>query len=366
MWRKRRGAIISSVLLTTLATLAGCAPMGPGMVPMDRAGYNDTITESWKQQILSNIVKIRYVEPMFFVDVGDIVAGYSMETTGSAAIARTWIDPKTLVDTSNLSLGVSGKYTDRPTITYKPMTGAPFRRAVMLPMPLRNVALGIESGISANFLVSLGVRSINGLRNEYLTPMEHKPAEDDFTRVVKIISQLQLANAVHVKNEPAKKNEDAKLVLLLGGMRPSAEVRSLISELQGLLDLDPALLEYELVGVPTSKNRGQIALQAYSMMQIMANVAARVDIPPEDIVSKRAVPSLTGWSDSGALGGVAVRCSTTKPEQAFAAINFHGRWFWVDDHDLATKRVFSFLMLAFTLMEESRGSTTPQLTIPVQ
>lgn len=366
MTPKRRGVLLKYALLTTLAALAGCAPIGPGTVPLDRAGYNETITESWKQQILLNIVKIRYVEPIFFVEVGDIVAGYTLETGGSLSFMRTWDDPKTLVDTTTFGAGVSGKYTDRPTITYKPMTGAPFRRAVMSPMPPRNVALGIESGISANFLISLGVRSINGLRNETLTPQGHHPASAEFTRVVDLLSRLQVANAVHVKHQPAARGGEVRLMLALGGMKPSPEVLSAVSELQSLLDLDPSVREYELVGVQNNANRREIVLQTYSLMQIMANLAARVNVPPEDIASKLAMPSLAGAPSSGVLAGVAVQCSETRPGQAFASVHIHDRWFWVDNHDLATKRIFSFLTLVFTLMEENRGASSPQLTIPVQ
>ena len=43
----------------------------------DRFDYNnETLTESCKRQILLNIVKMRYVDPVSFVDVGQIVTGY--------------------------------------------------------------------------------------------------------------------------------------------------------------------------------------------------------------------------------------------------------------------------------------------------
>lgn len=45
-----------------LAALSGCASIGPGKIVSERTRYNASITESWKQQILLNIVKIRYVE----------------------------------------------------------------------------------------------------------------------------------------------------------------------------------------------------------------------------------------------------------------------------------------------------------------
>ncbi|MCJ8499742.1 hypothetical protein [Desulfatitalea alkaliphila] len=332
----------------------------------DRTGYNASITESWKQQLLLNIVKIRYVEPLFFVDVGDIVAAYSLETGANVGFSGSMFGLSGTGDTSRLELGISGKYTDRPTITYRPLTGTAFRKGVVSPIPVRNILLGLNSGISAEFLFEMSVRGINGLRNEAHLPGAHLPVQSAFQRVVQIISRLQMLDAVRVTSRSLQSDEPPILVLALGGWHSSYETNALVRELQDLLGLDPALNEYVLTAGHPVRKDNVIALQTFSLMQMLAAVAARIQIPEPDLVKGRAIPGASQHPETAGMGAVAVKSSSTRPDQAFVSVRYRDHWFWVDDSDLGTKRVFSFIMLAFTMLEDVRAPSVLQLTIPAQ
>lgn len=357
---------IAALVASVLVALSGCASIGPGKITSDRTGYNASITQSWKQQILLNVVKIRYVEPLFFVDVGDIVAAYSLETGGNVGFSRSMFDLSGSGDSSKLDLGVSGKYTDRPTITYRPLTGAAFRKGVISPIPVRNVLLGLNSGISTEFLFTLSVRGINGLRNEAHLPGTHVPGDSSFQRVVESLSRLQILDAVHVTSHEPDPIREPCLSLVLGGRRPTAEASGLIRELQDLLDLDPKRDTYAVTSGSLHRGRDVVTLQTYSLMQILAAVAARVRIPQGDLDAGRAIPGVPFSADKAMLDRISVRSSLKRPAEAFAAVRYRGHWFWIDDSDLETKRVFSFIMLAFTLLEDDRALNPPQLTIPAQ
>ena len=51
------------------------------MVTRDRFNYNTAISDSWKEQTLLNIVKLRYADMPVFVAVTSVVSGYTLESS---------------------------------------------------------------------------------------------------------------------------------------------------------------------------------------------------------------------------------------------------------------------------------------------
>src|SRR5208283_5701000 len=113
--------LASALAGAVVLALTGCQSIGPATVPRDRSDYSSSIGDSWKRQTLLNIVKLRYVDPPIFVDVGQIVAGYQFST--SANVGAGWASASSVTPNRALTVGVQGLYTDRPTITHVPLTG---------------------------------------------------------------------------------------------------------------------------------------------------------------------------------------------------------------------------------------------------
>jgi hypothetical protein len=125
-----RQRLLAVLLLVGATALSGCRSIGPQTVPRDRYDYSGSISESWKRQTLLNIVKLRYLDPPIFVDVGQIVAGYSLETSGNLG---GQLSSSGAIQGNSLAIGGAARFTDRPTVTYIPLTGDKFVKALMTP-----------------------------------------------------------------------------------------------------------------------------------------------------------------------------------------------------------------------------------------
>jgi hypothetical protein len=75
-----RTGMTKLALVVGIACSVSCAHLGPKSIAVDRFDYSTEIANSWKQQTLLNVIKLRYMDLPVFVDVASVVAGYSMQT----------------------------------------------------------------------------------------------------------------------------------------------------------------------------------------------------------------------------------------------------------------------------------------------
>ena len=353
------GALASAIAITLFT---GCHSIGPATMPRDRSGYSDALSESWKRQTLLNIVKLRYLEPPIFVDVGQIVAGYSLETGLSAAGQVS----KTGAGDQFAAIGGHVLFTDRPTITYTPLTGNKFVRGLITPLPPESVFFTIQSGWPADGVMFAAVAEINGLKNQASSINGISPPDPEFLQVLALMRKLQLSGGVATRiKQDAQKQQTSILTFRTRNVPP--QTLADIGELRRLLRLDKDATEFNLVFGPTATNDKEVAVLTRSMMQQLGTMASQVDVPAQDVSQGSAVP---GWeavaSNTNAVRLIQIRSSQSRPPHAFVSVNYRGHWFWIDDWDLKSKRVFSFMMMLFTLADTGEKEPLPLITIPAQ
>ena len=346
-------AIVGAVALT------GCTHIGPTTLAVDRFDYGTAIADSWKQQTLLNIVKLRYMDLPVFVDVSSIVAGYSVQTgvTVNGVLSSTGA-----VQGNYAGIGGQAVFTDRPTITYVPMTGEKFLRGLIAPIDPKKIFYMLQTGYAADFILGLTVESLNGVRNRSTTGGDVREADPEFVQALALLREVQASGAFGMAVEQDQAKGSTGVVFFRREEVPT-EAAAKAAEIRRLLKLDPDQQKFALTYSPVRGASTELAVNSRSMLQIMNAFASYVDVPEEHLMSHRALPSLGRASDRQQ---VRIYSGVEEPAAAFATVRYRDHWFWVDDSDWQTKRALTAVMFFFTLADTGANENLPLITIPAQ
>lgn len=358
---RRRVVARIGVGIAIAALVAGCASIGPGTVAVDRFDYSTAIADSWKQQTLLNIVKVRYMDLPVFVDVASVVAGYSLQT---GVTVNGVLSSDRAVQGNYLGAAGQGIYTDRPTITYVPLTGEKFLRGLITPIDPKSIFSMLQSGYAADFILGLTVESLNGVRNRSTAGGMLREADPEFVRALQLIREVQVEGAVGMRIEDTTAKGKTGVLFFRGDDVPQSIVDK-STELRQLLRMSPDQNRFTLIYSPVRGGPAELAVNSRSMLQIMMAFASYVDVPRQHLDANWAMPALDA-GEGKRTQAVRIRSGVEPPANAFAAVRYRDHWFWVDDGDLMTKRAFTAVMFFFTLAETGGNENLPLVTIPAQ
>jgi hypothetical protein len=349
------------VVFLSAVLASGCASIGPGSVPRDRVNYANAIADSWREQMLLNIVKLRYFDAPAFMEVSSVIGSYTLQG-GINAQGRVY--GRTTTSTSReplASLGISGSYADHPTITYTPITGRKYIDSLLRPIPPEAIFAMIQGGHAADFILGLSVEAINGIYNSSSRLLQGRPEDQRFRQVIEALRRIQDAAALEIRTE----TRDRKEVTLLAfrsdaGPETDKDIR-LVRETLGIA---PQVKELR-VGFGAAPGKvDQITLLTRSMLKILANISSGVDVPKEDVAEGRAIGAPAAGGESRPFAIAHVHSGSERPLDAYAAVRYRDRWFWIDDRDLGSKRVFTFLLVFSSIAESGAVPQVPVITIP--
>ncbi|MBI5315241.1 MAG: hypothetical protein HZB34_04655 [Nitrospirae bacterium] len=346
--------------MAILLSLSGCMNFGALTLDRDRFDFTQAVANSWKQQTLLNIVKIRYADTPIFLDVGQIVSGYQLVSTVQAGGTVFPSGP-----TPNFfNLGAQGQYTDRPTITYVPLTGSQFIRTLMTPIPPIRLFELVESGYPIDMLLNVCAQSINALSNAR-GGGRARPADPEFAKLLKSLRQIQESGAVGIRAEPEQDKKGGGLVLSFPLKTIPPEIQAERATVKRLLGLNPETTEFRIIYGTVHERDDIVAIQTRSGMQILRELSSHVQIPEEHQKQQRAYPQAMVSPDGQEAPPPLIRImsGTSKPAEAFAIIRYNDLWFWIDNHDLRSKGTFTFLLILMTLADTGEKAPSPIMTI---
>jgi hypothetical protein len=207
------------------------------------------------------------------------------------------------------------------------------------------------------------VHSINGIRSRFGSGARAREADPEFYQLVEKLRNIQQSGEIGLR---VKKTGDQTASFIILGRKPNPAIEADRAEVRKLLGLDPKANEFSVVYGSVATNDKEIAILSRSMLEILSDLASYIDVPASDVEQKRTFPSLAPEFANGVPVPPLMRIlsSRQKPDDSFAAVPYRKEWYWIDDKDFASKKLFSFIMFLFTLTDTGDKQGAPIITVP--
>ena len=358
MWAKKNKTLFIgfAAVLVSFVTV-GCRTIGPSTIGEARFDYTEAISSSWKKQMLLNLVKIRYGDTPVFLDVSSIINQYALETELNGGLSWNAFLP---TDSQNVS--VRSRYSDRPTITYNPMTGEKFTRSLLTPIPPTSILALVQGGWPVDRILQICAQSINGIDNHAGHASFSREADPDFYHLMTQLKAIQKRGGVGVRIE--KKEKDIDTIIFFEA--EDKDIQQEVAKLKKLLNLNTELNEFKLVYGRLPQSSNELAILSRSIMEILLEMGTYIDVPQKDLDEGRILPVLSSTIEKEfkILPLIQIHSSLEKPDDAYLAVQYREFWFWIDDRDPRSKGILTFMLILFSLAETGGPSQAPLLTIP--
>jgi len=402
--------IVVRLLAVLLLGSSGCA-MGPRALQFNRQKYNESVARTNREELLLNLVRLRYGDTPEVLPIGSIATQLSWDYSANASGAVGQ-------DASNvLNLAGRAAFAERPTVSYA-MPQKDVINGFLNPLTTETLFVLTYTGSPAEEVMSVVVKNINKVENAMsaggLTP-EVAPEFEEFRWLIQNVSELRRRRQLEVgrlqrltpvadpvprdsltvadfqtayENNYVYKPTDVNQTMVLHKKEnatflrfaPEALYSEEYLEIVRILQLAPGLTRYELnlalegqlldEQIP-SEGRREILLSIRSLLEIMFFLSNGVDVPVAHVAKGLVTITI---NDQGCPfdwqqvldNRFRVLTSKQKPHQAAVAVKYRGHWFYIDDRDHTSKSTFILLRKIFALQVQAGGvESLPILTLPI-
>jgi len=403
--------------------LQGCA-VGPALYKTSFTQYNDAVRQTLDEQMLANLVRMRYLQSPIFLQVSSVNASFSV---GGNVGASGRFDSGAS-DSYGASIG--GSYSENPTISFSMPESREYYGRLLAPLSADQITSLVLAGFDSELVLRTTARGLNRLRN-LSTELTDAPVEplshSQFRESIRLIKQLRsegivdlelgakaamwsssvaadmtqerprvelLKQIIYAMSNDAEivRGEDGQwqtyrferhMALRFGSAAKDSPDARRLRELLGL-EADRynfPIVEPEMVNAEKAKSVigqvpgaldpetvwAEIGLRGRSMMEIMQAAAKEVQVPDEDIERGTATAnrSQDPQSAEGASDWLVIKSSDSEPSGSSLGIQYRDHWFYIDDTDLQSRETFAMLTALFAVVGGTVPGAHPVLTLPV-
>ena len=193
--------------------------------------------------------------------------------------------------------------------------------------------------------------------------MVGRKGDPAFFELLDILHGLQEIDGMAMRSRFINNKE--KIVIIF--KTPTSETAAgILKRIKAHLGLDMEKMEFPVVHGGNAVNDQEIAIQGRSMLQIMTEYAASIDVPDSHISEGRVYGiEQQGGEQGRLLPLISVHNGAEKPADSFVSVPYRNRWFWIEDRDVGSKAMFHFLMIIFSFTERGEsGQVAPVVTVP--
>ena len=384
--------------------------MGSWAMRGTRLQYNESFSHTSSQEMLLNIVRMRYGEVPTFLDLPIINSVTEARMNGTGAQPAD--SPLQGIFGGNFGL------RDEPTLSYQPRSGDNLAESMVQAFPAE-LLLDVSPGNDRRTFLLAFVDSINGVRN---SPTATSPASrilepnDEFRHAVDLFTGLENRGAFkvrvakhHTESHGAvpvsavlgqdmvlaakegyvyeKADDQVTLVkrgkLMAMAINPEETEAADVQELERVLGLEIGRSAYTFKSREDAEidmNMGSavglaedatdtMAMNVRSGYQVLAFLSKGVDVPDAHV--RRCSVQLFQGPDGRPFDGrqltrglFHVCVQKHRPLRSDLAVHYRGHWFYIPEDDVQSRATLNLLKLAIDLQSEA-GQTGPVLTLPL-
>jgi hypothetical protein len=402
--------LVGVVMLAACTSVSGC--LGPKAVRYTRMKYNEVVRDTNDEQLLMNIVRLRYADSPVFIDLPSITSQFELAGQGNYLGGYGNQEP------GRASLGFGElSLRDTPTLSYHPREGREIAKSMLTPISSDLFSV-VNAGADIEQLLLLAINDINDVPNAPRATTLTPKVPDDNTRFVtgiRLLTSLRQRDGTELAfgtNEESDGASDpipersvqgrdllnaakdgyvyrakgkGRVTLLkrekdlVLKIRPEFVDSPEMAEVARIFDLKPRQKLYKIKSelseeaykaLPKTEGRETIYMNMRSVLQIMTFLSKGVCIPDDHVISG-VVPITPGpdgqpfdWT-SVTAGHFLVHVQKHRPRAAEVAVQYRGYWFFIASDDVKSRAVLAILEILFALQESSEKTAGPLLTLPL-